>query len=379
MTSHAAKTPLSLVVAMMASLYVSTPALAQTPGSLVNIFDRSNTRSDASAVSDRFNGCPRPPAAVTSHRSVDIYADQESWVISGERWTQLQTSSRTIRSFAYNVMRLADGALHGAERKDARAACAARWLDSWATQGALLGDVPPESRYDTLWFAQVPLGVAFLKIKDNPAVTTEQRRRISAWITEIARAGLRDEATVIATRGERASFRSWSNAAAAVAAVASGDQALLATALNAAKVDLESITADGAIPSMISRGRRAFQHHVWAFEPLALTVLIGERNGVRLASVNDHALRRLLKLIIATGSGEPGIRKLAGVDQDNRATSWPRDFEIGGLEIFNTIERLPEVEALLASRRPVRSPFTGGDWTFAPVGRIEARARAQSG
>lgn len=351
-----------LAAAASVTFVALTPAAEAQSERIVNIFNGPAVGA-GSAQLERFNGCARPPVAITNLQSIDVYSDKATRTISGDRWVQQVTAMRGLRDFSAFVVREADAALLAPAGGQERAACAARWLENWARGRALLGSIEPSARYDTLWFGQVPLAVAYLKIKDNPGVTAAQRRVIEPWFSEIARAAIRVEAALVASNGEQAAYRGWTIAAAAAAAVATNDRALLDRAITQARAMLEEVTADGALPKEIQRGRRAFQHHVWAFEPLALTVLIAERNGVRLAQTNDFALRRVLRLIIANARGQTRIAELAGIAQDGGIWSWPRDFETGALEIYNAVERVPEVEEKLSGLRPARSPFTGGDWT----------------
>ncbi len=349
------------VMAILVLSFLYGTAQAQ-PQRIENIFDAPvlNGKTDAG---ERFNGCPRPPAAVMDHRSIVIYADAASRTISGEQWVRQSAGTRGIREFSASVARMADGSYLAADKRDARAACAARWLEAWARGRAFLGEVTPQARYDTIWFGHVSLGVSYLKIKNSRSVSAAQHEAISAWLLDVARAAIRDEAALVAAGGQREVYRAWTSAAAAVAGVAANDRSLFDYGIANARSILAEVTGAGALPSELARGRRAFQHHVWAFEPLALTALIAQRNGVSLTDVNDRALERVARFIISSARSDTRIAELAKADQDSGIGGWPRPFETGALEIFSAVARLPEVEDILRNRRPASSPFSGGEWT----------------
>ncbi len=154
---------------------------------------------------------------------------------------------------------------------------------------------------------------------------------IESWLSEIARRALADQATP-RFRNRLTNIRAWTAASAAVAAIASGDRGLLEEAADQARSILETVTTDGALPAELARGRRAFHYHVWALEPLALTVLAAERNGLRLAAVNDGALGRLAEFVIASASDPDRIARLLESSRSRESASgrvtgdcWHRD------------------------------------------------------
>jgi poly(beta-D-mannuronate) lyase len=314
--------------------------------------------------------CPPPPPPVIDHEDVVFYTDAANSVISSDLWRRRGELNRPIRGFSAAVAAHADAYLRAPEKSAARAACAMEWLAAWARQGAFLGKVSVWARYDTLWFGQIQSAVAYLKIKASPAASPATSSVIEAWLAEIARRALADQATP-RFRGRLTNIRAWAAASAAVAAIASDDRRLLQDAADQARAILETVTTDGALPAELARGRRAFHYHVWALEPLALTILAAERNGIRLTDVNNGAFSRLAGFVIAAAADPGRIARLAGVEPEPGIRQWPRDWEIAGLEIAQAVLDRPEFEAILQPRRPVRSPFTGGDWSLA-LGRVAA-------
>lgn len=311
---------------------------------------------------ERQQSCPRAPRAVVDHNDVVFYTDAANSVISEELWRRRMALNRPIRDFASVVTRNADAYLFSPVRAEWRAACAAAWLEAWATDRAFLGEVTTWARYDTLWFGQIPLGVAYLKIRHSPSVSAEAHQFIAQWLASVARAAIAEQNTPL-FKDRLTNIRAWTAAAAAVAAVAANDRDLLDYAVSNARAILETVTVDGALPSELARGRRAFYYHLWALEPLALVALVAEANGVGLTQVNNGALGRVVAFILAASRDRDVIARLAKAEQDPGITQWPRDWELGGVEIMQSLSPNHDVEGILARLRPVQSPFTGGDWS----------------
>jgi poly(beta-D-mannuronate) lyase len=351
-----------LGVAMALLMLVASPAMAQTLA-VSNPISPGRAATDPAIAGERRQPCPRPPAAVVDHADVVFYTDAANSVVSEELWRRRMALNRPIRDFTAVVMRNADAYLTSGSQLDWRAACAASWLDAWAAGRALLGDVTTWARYDTLWFGQVPLSVAYLKIRHSNTVSPQVQQRVGAWLSDVAKAAIAEQDTPL-FRDRLTNIRAWTAASAAVAAVATNDRALLDYAVKNARAILETVTAEGALPNELARGRRAFSYHVWALEPLALVALVAEANGARLTGVNNRALERLTRFVIAAARDPDLIAGLAKTEQDQSILQWPRSWELGAFEIMQSLAPTPEAEAILARFRPVQSPFTGGDWTL---------------
>ncbi len=329
---------------------------------LNDFFDVRATTIDPSLANKRFAICPRPPPAVINLRDVVFYTDAANSVLSTDKWQERRALTTPIRSFAKTVTRMADDFVQTRPLSSARARCVATWIEAWAQAGAFLGEVSTWARYDTLWFGQIQLAVAYLKVRHDPAISAETHRTIQTWLSAVARAAVAEQDTP-QFQGKLTNIRAWTAAAAAVAGVAANDRALLDYAVTTTRAILQTVTTDGALPAELARGRRAFIYHIWALEPLALTTLIAERNGMLLAKENDNALRRVFEFVLRAQTDPKQLVELSGVEQDDSANQWPRPWELGAFEMFLSIETHPAIEALIRRRRPIESPFTGGDWS----------------
>jgi poly(beta-D-mannuronate) lyase len=104
----------------------------------------------------------------------------------------------------------------------------------------------------------------------------------------------------------------WGAAAVAATSIASGDKASLDWAIAAARRGLDSVGADGSLPSEMRRGPRALNYHAFALEPLVQIAGFAKANGIDLYSENDHALARLVAFVVRNLDDQTQVTKLAG-------------------------------------------------------------------
>lgn len=304
--------------------------------------------------------CPAPPAAIRDQDHVVFYADRSNSVVDRDKWQQTQELTAPLRAFSTEVARMADLYRASRGRRGDLALCVASWIDHWAGERALLGEVSRWGRYNTLWFGQIPLGVAWLKVADSQTIPAPMRGRIGAWLTEVAGVAMAEQ-NAPPHAGRLTNIRAWTAAAMAVAAVAAQDRPRLDEAIATIRAIVARATPEGALPAEIARGRRAFLYHVWAIEPIALVALIAHQNGIALAEEHDRAIWRVAGLVLRTGKGSKELAGLAGMDQEG-VERFPQAWQLGFAEMLLGIGEDPELLALVTRFRPVVSPFTGGLW-----------------
>lgn len=351
-----------------AGLLAALSALAALPSArsepLRGLFDPSLARRDAALDTRAGALCPDPPAPVIDLSDIVFYTDSANSVVSRELFRQRLELSRSLREFSAAVTGRADLYLLAAAPAEADATCVGRWLRAWADAGALLGKVTTWARYDTLWFGQIPLAVAYLKVRHSPSIDSETHATLRRWLGDVARAAVTDQAKP-AFRNRLTNIRAWTAAGAAVGGLAGDDRELFDYAVAQARAILGTVTAEGALPAEMARGARAFLYHNWALEPLTLVALAAERNGVALAGEGDGALGRVGEFVLKSAREPEFIARLAGAEQDNLRDGWPDRHSLAWVERLLAVRPSEAAEALLAQRRPVGSAVTGGDWSRA--------------
>lgn len=333
-------------------------------------FDVSRQRAEWGHIVLPLQRCAGPPAAPRDLVRGDFYTDKShSQADPGKRRAALDTLA-PLWAFTKAVSEMADDYVAARQPDTARAVCAVRWLDAWASAGALTGEISTWARYDTLWAAEIAAGLAYLKVRDAPGLDPAARNRIEQWLVTLARAAVADNDKFIAYRDSRKlpphNFYYWTAAGAMVAALVSGERDLYRWGLAAARRGLASVGADGAMPGEMERKGRAFVYHVWALEPLMLAVAIAHANGDDLTGDNERALSRLVGFMLAAHRDPASFERIAGTPQqaDSKPERWPRKDNAAALEIYLSLRSDPEIERLVKPLRPVASQFLGGNITL---------------
>jgi poly(beta-D-mannuronate) lyase len=366
-----ARTSIGALLALAAGALLSAAAFAaDAPPTLKAPFDVAGQRAAWGRIVLPLERCAEPPAAPRDLVRGDFYTDKShSQADPGKRRAALDTLA-PLWAFTKSVSEMADDYAGARQPDDARAACAVRWLDAWASAGALTGEISTWARYDTLWAAEIAAGLAYLKVRDAAGIDSGARRRIEAWIERLARAAVADNDKFNAYRDERRlpphNFAYWTAAGAMVAAVAAGKRDLYDWGVKQARRGLASVGATGAMPGEMERKGRAFVYHVWALEPLMLAVAIAHANGDDLTKENGGALSRLVGFMLAAHRDPAAFEKIAGVPQqaDSKPERWPRKDNAASLEIYLSLRPDAEIERLLKPLRPVTSQFLGGNVTL---------------
>jgi poly(beta-D-mannuronate) lyase len=348
---------------MMLIRAISIVACLALPASVIEAVELRHplARPDAGEPGAGTFNCPAVPPPIVDHSDVVFYTDNANSVVNETKWRERLALNKPIRAFSEKIAVMANLYRAGDKRQPAIAQCVAGSIAAWAKGGAFLGHVTTWARYDTLWFGQISLGVSYLKVAQDPAISKTDKAAIAGWLAEIARAATADHAK-LSVRNPTSNLRAWLAAAQLVAAVAANDHALFSNGLISARAVLETVTPEGALPAEIGRRRRAFGYHIWALEPLALAALLAQANGVDLAAEHNGALWRIAHFILRNGKDPAEIIRLAGTEQDG-IERFPQAWQLGFAEILLAMSDDPKLLSVVKPLRPIVSPFTGGNWT----------------
>jgi poly(beta-D-mannuronate) lyase len=319
------------------------------------------TRAPDAAAAAR--ACAGAPAPVVRFSPVSKYgqAGPQRDQADAAAETSFEEAMKPIRAFSRDVVKAAND-YHRTGRVSA-ARCAAAHLAAWARADALAG---PESH--TAWFKLATtlsgLSLAYLQVRPALDAGSADARAAEAWLNRRGHEVARYFEALATPRSSRNNHRAWAGLAAASAAAASGDRALLAKGVESFRVAACQATTEGALPMEIERGRKALEYHLYALAALTTLAEIGERNGAPLRKECGGALGRIAEFTL-TGIGDPErIATLAGVQQVP-----PERYVTPAKLVFlepwlaRSREREPEVRSLLA-RRPLGLTDLGGDQTL---------------
>lgn len=358
---------LLIVCASQAVLAVPVFSSTQAGEGFKAPFDVSAQRRIFGHAVGPLAACPAPPTPIRDHKFEVFYSDSAQSVRDEGKFQAQLDRAKGLRDYSSSLSRMADDYVASRAPDHARAACVLSWLDAWAKGGALLGNVDKWARFDTLWFVHVAASLAYLKIRDDPALDPGQRQRVITWLARVAQAGVDNWQNVWGTRPSAPpnNHAYWAGASAVLGGVVAGDRRLFDFGVAAARRGLDSVTADGALPGELKREGRAFYYHIWALEPLTLIVATAQANGVNLLKENNRALERIVDLMVRAHSDGALFQRLAGVKQTDDSTQWPKGgYQIGFGEPFLHMRDNPQLDRLVAGVRPVNVPYIAGDYTL---------------
>jgi poly(beta-D-mannuronate) lyase len=346
---------------LTACLLLPAIAVAQP---LRSPFDGAPSR--AVAASPGSFVCGPPPPAVRNIEAQPFYSDANFSVVDPARYALNQAAVRPLTEFTRQAASLADLWQRARPSVPEPALCVVRWLDAWARDEALLGRVTNQGGYERKW-TLAGLALAWLRVRDAPGVEREAAARITRWFARVANA-VKPHYERMSRTDARNNHAYWAGLAVAAAGVAADDRALLEWGIGRARLGIEQIDADGALPLELARASKALHYHLFSTMPLVMTAELAAANGVDLYAERDGALHRLI------------ARTLDGVDNQAwfaRRTGQAQDFVGGRITGANLAWVEPYFarfsdrrrQALLDRFRPMSHRWLGGSLTLTYAGR----------
>ncbi len=268
-----------------------------------------------------------------------------------------------LSAMATGVARLGDRYLRAQPRDPRIGVCLARWLDSWAGAGAMLGTATSQGAYERKWTLST-LALNYALLGDAPEIAAESRRRIEAWLADLARATVPPYAAK--RYSEQNNHLNWAALAALATAVASQDSVLFEWAIAATRGAIGNIDADGSLPHELRRASKAMHYHRFALEPLVLAAEIAAANGIDLYAERDGALHRLTAHTRAAMADPEIVARRVGVAQSFVGGDAIRPSMYAFAEPYVARFRDPGYAAVLRQVRGkgLSSTWLGGDLTL---------------
>jgi poly(beta-D-mannuronate) lyase len=334
---------------LLAALLLAGGAAAPTPFA---------APGPAAALSAR--PCPAPPAPVHDLEGQAFYADPAFSIPDPARLTADQAASRPLRDWLRALQRPAERWV--ALRDPAEAACALALLDAWAQAGALRGRFNRQGAYHRKW-TLAGAAIAFLALRGAPD-PAGAAPRIAAWLGALGAEVAPPYERPVTTPGlteRRNNHVAWAGLAVGAAGVAAGDRALLRRGRALGAAFLAGVTAEGAHPQELARGRMALHYHLFALQAAAALARLLDAAGEPFAPEERAALDRLARFTFAATRDPQRIAALAGAPQGHLTEDrpWLRDghgFEVLGGDAAIRTAILPF--------RPYRADWLGGNVTL---------------
>lgn len=297
--------------------------------------------------------CPTPPAGIVDIKGIGYYTDAAHSVIDEAKLKENNALIKPLRDFNRKIADMSDA--YVAEKDAEQGACAIAWLDRWAQDGAILGEMVrvnnDQADYERQWLLG---GFAIVYLKTRTLADVTQRTHIEDWLREIARRNLAYWDNLKHTRNNH---YYWTGVGIMATAVASGDADLLQHARSIYEKGIGDIAGDGTLDMEMARGRRALHYHNFALDPLVMIAEISRKIGQDWYAYKDRRID-LLADRVAAGFKDPGwFAQRAGKAQEPVKYSG----EEGWVEFYRLRAPHPERFDDLHAHGPFREPRTGGN------------------
>ncbi|WP_439816418.1 alginate lyase family protein [Zavarzinia sp. CC-PAN008] len=302
---------------ILALLVLLVPVGSSWAAALQPPFDVAAARSRAGEPARDSFACRSPPEPVRDLVMRSKYKpNTDSTEIDRDQEAANRAADKPIRDFANGLTKMANAYVRSQPPAPPVAACAVTWLADWARAQALTQ--PPDANAAVRAWNLPTFAMAWLQVRDDPAITDADRNAILAWFRVLAE-------NIVATVDadpDRASHnnnhRYWAGWAVMAAAVALDDRPLFDWAVESYRVGIRQVTADGTLPLELHRRQRALGYHLFALAPLVYMAETAAANGLDLYAENGNALLRLERRTL-DGLHDPApFQALTGFGQDLR-------------------------------------------------------------
>jgi len=304
---------------------------------------------EATALGKGCASIPEPSAGIIG---VQYYTDGRSSVEDRNlKRKNVDASASTLKVINYVGRLTARYKLSGGT-DHASARCAFAAIYKWAASDALRGPFNIQGNGTRRWAVNA-LAVDFVEISRSSDLRPGQLGIVRDWFN-------RQAYEIRRTIEYQNNHLYWAAAAVAAAAVASGNDDHFTWAIKAATTGLNEVTAQGALPRELRRGRRALYYHAFAIEPLVQIAALARKRGIDLYKVNDHALVRLGDFIIEQDKDPVKINELSGSEQE--WSGFTKDNLSWGEAFFSATGDC-DVGVRLIPLRPLYKAYLGGNVT----------------
>jgi poly(beta-D-mannuronate) lyase len=307
--------------------------------------------------------CPPPPPPQTDVTGKVFYLPGTGHAqIDAAAHAADERLAKPINDYMAFVVHTADDYMRSQPADPDRAACVLRWLDAWAQAGALLRAPDQQGRYLRNW-TQADLAIAYLTVRDAPALDPAAKRRVVRWFGTVGAAVNAD----FRDRWERNNHLYWAAVSAVSAGAVTGDRALFDWGVDTARTALAEIAPDGTLPRELARRGKALSYHAFALQALELVAAFAARNGTDLWHARDGALLRLADLLVRDLQDPTIMAAKSGYPQDTSdLQGWPSRRALSWAEPYYAVTHDARLVPFLRAARPwIGSTRNGGDMTLA--------------
>lgn len=286
--------------------------------------------------------CPPPPSPVRDLAVAGYYSDDAKSRIDAAALARHRGQTQVLRRFLGQVSKASDRAVIGPRHlRDGQAACAIRWLNTWADGRAFLGRMVTRQAEAQQRWALAGSALVYLKVRRFAA--HDDQRRIAQWLGMIATRAQ----TIFADRGRvHNNHRYWLGLGLGAVGLATASQHHWHAARRIMHDATGDVTSHGLLPLELRRGRRALHYHDFALQPLVVLAELAAVRGEDWYRFNNGALHRLVAITVAGLNMPQLFDRLAGAVQER-----PIRPRAGWLQLYDNRfpVRLPALRPVVAT------------------------------
>ena len=286
--------------------------------------------------------------------------DSGSSVIDAEAERRYKEAAKPFDDFQKKIAEMSDRHVASNPPQAAVARCVLRWLDRWALARAILGQMSPQGGFVRKWGLGV-IATAYLKVRDEPTLDSDAKRRVEDWIRRLAQAVRTEYSTDTEKTSRRNNHLYWAAWSVMAAAVALDDREIFGWSVGRYRFALDQIEDDGTLPLEMARRAKALHYHLYSIPPLVLIAETGAANGLDLYAERGGALHRLIGRTVA-GLDDPSFfAARSGHEQQWGGTL--NAAKVAWMEPYFARFKDAELVVWIRRLRPLRDTRQGGNLT----------------
>ncbi|MEP1586088.1 MAG: alginate lyase family protein [Tateyamaria sp.] len=248
----------------------------------------------------------------------------------------------------------------GAGDRDA-ANCVMAALATWARADAL-SDLGSQTAQLTIGSRLAALALVAAQVA--PAAPVGDTSVVSAWLGR----RMDSQMTFWETASDGAAsgnLRAWAALAGAATSLLTQDPVTLGWAGWSLGYVACTASQDGSLPQEMQRKQLALHYQVHAVTPMVVAAALLEQQGVPVMNRCGRALDRIVDFTLKDlAAGGVASAAYAGAPQTlDAGVEGLKDFQLAWAESWLSLRANPELEALVAPRRPLRYSKLGGNQT----------------
>ena len=305
--------------------------------------------------------CPdvQPPLVDLSYESRYVEGDPSSSEIDIEAEADAKEALSVLDAFITDLTTRTDAAVAAGDVNSA--ACVMAALARWAEADAL--SVLATQTVELTIGSRIA-ALALVAAQVAPAGDGVQTAQVSAWLERL----MYEQMTFWETGPDGAAsgnLRAWAALAGVSVSLMTNDPVL--RGWSAWSLGYVACTAnpDGSLPQEMRRKHLALHYQLHAVTPMAVAAALLEQQGVSVMGRCGRALDRIVAFTLRDlASGGQESAAIAGVPQTlDGGYDMVKDFQLAWAEAWLSLRALPELEEIIAPRRPLKYTKLGGDQT----------------